>query len=153
MHALLLTIGSAGDVHPFIAIGLALRRRGHRVTLITNPYFGAAAERAGLHVVPLGTVDEFATALQNPKVWGRTGHVLLFKLILGGLRRAHDAVVGQLVAGEPTVVVASSLGWGPASPRTTSASRWPPSTWPPASSAARSTRRGCPACSCPGGCR
>ena len=113
MTILLLTIGSAGDVHPFVAIGLALRRRGHTVKLITNPYFGAAAGRAGLDVVPLGTAEEFSSALNDPKVWGRTGSFILFKLVLTGLRRTYDAVAAHLPpAGEPCVVVASSLGWG-----------------------------------------
>lgn len=33
MKALLVTIGSLGDLHPFIAIGLALQAQGHDVLL------------------------------------------------------------------------------------------------------------------------
>ncbi len=113
MTILLLTIGSAGDVHPFVAIGLALRRRGHTVKLITNPYFGSAAERAGLDVVPLGTADEFRLTLENPDIWStRKGHLAVFNIVLGGLRLTYDAVVASLPAGEPCVVVGSSLAWG-----------------------------------------
>jgi rhamnosyltransferase subunit B len=114
MNIVVLTIGSAGDVHPFVGLALALRQRGHQVRFITNPYFGTAAVRAGLDVVPLGTADEFRDALSNPDVWHkRRGHKAVFDLVLGGLRRTYDAVVAEVAAAEgPTVVVASSLGWG-----------------------------------------
>jgi UDP:flavonoid glycosyltransferase YjiC (YdhE family) len=36
---LLCTIGSAGDVNPFIGIGQKLTQRGFRVVLITSQYF------------------------------------------------------------------------------------------------------------------
>ncbi|MBM4423159.1 MAG: hypothetical protein FJ030_07175 [Chloroflexi bacterium] len=45
---LLCTIGSAGDVHPFIGIGQELKNRGHRVALITSRFFEAHARGAGL---------------------------------------------------------------------------------------------------------
>ena len=47
LHVLLPTIGSAGDVHPFIGLGLALRARGHRATILTNPYFEGLIEHRG----------------------------------------------------------------------------------------------------------
>ena len=110
MTVVILTLGSAGDVHPFIGIGLALRRRGHRVVFITNPYFGAAAARAGLETVPLGTVEEFAAVVANPDVWhGRRGVKVVFDVAASNLRLMYDALVPHL--GPDTVVVASSLGW------------------------------------------
>jgi len=36
MHFVCLTIGSRGDVQPYIALGLGLRREGHRVTIVTH---------------------------------------------------------------------------------------------------------------------
>lgn len=45
MRALLVTLGSHGDIHPFIAIGRALAARGHEAVLATNPYFQAQIER------------------------------------------------------------------------------------------------------------
>ena len=46
MRVLLLTIGSAGDVHPFIGIGQKLCDRGHDVRVIVNPHFGELVTRA-----------------------------------------------------------------------------------------------------------
>ncbi len=52
MRPLLVTLGSHGDIHPFIAIGRALFERGHQPTIATNPYFAAQIEAAGLPVLP-----------------------------------------------------------------------------------------------------
>ena len=56
MHVLLIPFGSAGDVHPFLGIALALRARGHRVTFLLNEYFGPLARSLGFESVPLGDV-------------------------------------------------------------------------------------------------
>ena len=62
-------IGSAGDVHPFIGIGVALRERGHRVTVITSTYFEGLVRKAELDFVGLGSVEEFESVLLNPDSW------------------------------------------------------------------------------------
>ncbi|MEE2612516.1 MAG: glycosyltransferase, partial [Acidobacteriota bacterium] len=38
MRVLLIPVGSAGDVHPYVGLALALRGRGHDVTLATSAY-------------------------------------------------------------------------------------------------------------------
>ena len=43
MHYLVMPLGSAGDVHPFVGLALELKRRGHEVTLATNGYFADLA--------------------------------------------------------------------------------------------------------------
>jgi rhamnosyltransferase subunit B len=112
MKILLLTIGSAGDVHPFIGLGLALKSRGHEIKIITNPFFGEIAGRVGLELVPLGTVEKFREALSDPSLWNRKkGHVAVFNHVLEGLRETYDAVANHYVPGE-TVLVSSSLGLG-----------------------------------------
>jgi rhamnosyltransferase subunit B len=55
MRVLLTSIGSAGDVNPFIALGCALRERGHRATLLANPQYERQVIAAGLRFCPLGT--------------------------------------------------------------------------------------------------
>src|ERR1017187_8856287 len=51
---LLTTTGSLGDLHPFIAIGLELRSRGHDVTLATSNFHQSKVEQAGLSFAPMG---------------------------------------------------------------------------------------------------
>ena len=35
MNVMILTLGSRGDVQPYVALGVGLQRAGHRVTLAT----------------------------------------------------------------------------------------------------------------------
>ena len=86
-HVMLIAIGSSGDVHPFVGLGLALQRRGHRVTVATNDHFAPLLARVGLGFVSLGSVEEFNTALNNPDVWHPAR----------GLKAIVDYGVGQLV--------------------------------------------------------
>jgi UDP:flavonoid glycosyltransferase YjiC (YdhE family) len=51
---LLTTTGSLGDLHPFIAIGLELRSRGHDVTLATSNFYRSKVEQTGLRFAPMG---------------------------------------------------------------------------------------------------
>ena len=46
---LLATFGSLGDLHPYIAVGLGLRARGHTVTIATSELYRSKVEGEGLH--------------------------------------------------------------------------------------------------------
>ncbi|HEY8601481.1 MAG TPA: glycosyltransferase [Thermomicrobiales bacterium] len=72
MHILLCTIGSAGDVHPLLGIGLALRARGHEATVVTNPYFADRARRLGLGFIPLGAREDYERVVRSPDLWHPT---------------------------------------------------------------------------------
>ncbi len=52
-HFLLTTLGSLGDLHPYIAVGIGLRDRGHTVTLATSEVYRAKVEGEGLRFHPL----------------------------------------------------------------------------------------------------
>ncbi|GAA1737628.1 glycosyltransferase [Luedemannella helvata] len=66
--------GSAGDVLPFVRIGGALRRAGHRVVLISHAPFAAPARAAGLEFHPVDTDTEYARQLAlTPHLMGATG--------------------------------------------------------------------------------
>ncbi len=48
MRVLLATFGSLGDLHPMIALGLELQRRGHRAAIVTSEYHRERIGRTGL---------------------------------------------------------------------------------------------------------
>ncbi len=52
MHVLIVALGSRGDVQPFVALGWALRQRGHRVTVVADRVFEALIRQYGLHPHP-----------------------------------------------------------------------------------------------------
>jgi len=48
MHFVCLTIGSRGDVQPYIALGLGLKKEGHRVTIATHEEYKGWIEGFGI---------------------------------------------------------------------------------------------------------
>lgn len=69
-HTIILcTIGSAGDVNPFIGIGEKLIQRGFRVVLITSQYFESQARSAGLEFFGLGSSEDYQSIIQDPDLW------------------------------------------------------------------------------------
>lgn len=56
---LLSTVGTVGDVLPFIRLGRALRARGHAVTLFTHSGYADLVSSGGLPFVPMDTLEEF----------------------------------------------------------------------------------------------
>ena len=73
MKFVLASVGSAGDAHPYIAIGNALRARGHKVAFFTNHAHQPATQAAGLAYLPAddgnGGELAYAAALANPNLW------------------------------------------------------------------------------------
>jgi len=65
MRWLLTSWGSHGDLHPFLSLGQALIARGHSVTLVGHPDWGAETEIAGLRFVSTGepSRDDFIREL------------------------------------------------------------------------------------------
>lgn len=113
MQFVVSALGSAGDVHPFIAISQTLQSRGHRVQMIAAPYFEPRIRRAGIGFTPLGAPGDFERLLQRPELWHprRSGRFLIDEL----LNHLLDAVAVTTAAiSQPgdTVLVGSTLSWG-----------------------------------------
>ncbi len=54
MRVAILTMGSRGDVEPFLALSAGLRQRGHTVTVATHAEFAALITEAGVAFADLG---------------------------------------------------------------------------------------------------
>lgn len=54
MRALLVAVGTRGDVQPALALALELRKLGHEVRLCTSRNFVDWAESLWLEAVPMG---------------------------------------------------------------------------------------------------
>jgi rhamnosyltransferase subunit B len=68
-NVLLATTGSGGNVYPFIGFGIELRRRGHRVALLSHATYRPLAESAGLDFHAVDRPGEFEHVLANPDLW------------------------------------------------------------------------------------
>ncbi len=49
----LTTFGSLGDIHPYLALGLGLQDRGHRVALATHEFYRGKIEEEGIEFFPV----------------------------------------------------------------------------------------------------
>ena len=111
MRALLIPVGSAGDVHPYVGLALALRDRGHDVTIATNAYFRPLIDRLGLRLIPVGTVEQYETVTAHPNLWHRRKGLN----VIAGAVRAASADLYRLVqehgVGDDTVVIAPGLAF------------------------------------------
>lgn len=68
-HFILASAGTHGDVFPFVALGIALRARGHRVTLAVNEPHRQMAIDHGFQFVPLVSETETNEFLAAPDLW------------------------------------------------------------------------------------
>jgi rhamnosyltransferase subunit B len=112
LNVLLPTLGSSGDVHPFIGLGLALKARGHRATLLTNPYFQPAIEAQGLGFLAVGSLADVDSALADPDLWhARRGfQVVARRVIVPSIETVYRHIEAH--ADADTVVAASSISFG-----------------------------------------
>ena len=111
LHVLLPTMGSAGDVHPFIALGAALKARGHRATILTNPIFQALIEAQGIGFLAVGSAAEANAAIANPELWHlRKGFKVIAQVIVPAIAEIYRLI--EKHADSRTVVAFSSLAIG-----------------------------------------
>jgi len=112
LKVLLPTIGSAGDVHPMIGLGLALQARGHRVTLLTNPYFQKLINDVGLDFLPVGTVEEAKATIADPDLWHplKGFGVVARRAILPSVEIVYRHI--EQHADANTVIAASGIAFG-----------------------------------------
>ena len=113
LQAIVIGLGSAGDVHPNIGLALALRQRGHRVILVAAEVFRPLAERAGLDFVGLFNDEQYLAAIHDPDLWHpvRSFSVVAKRLILPVTRLVYGIIEANLNAG-PTVVAAPGTAFG-----------------------------------------
>ncbi len=112
MNVLFVSIGTAGDVYPYVGMGIALRDRGHDITLVTTEQFKPLALRHGFDFVATGTAEEYEEALKNPDLWksiegGRT----LGRWICEWMPAQYQIIADHYEPGN-TVLVASGGAFG-----------------------------------------
>lgn len=109
LRTLLVTLGSHGDIRPFLAVGAEAVRRGHEATMLTSPCFEPAARRLGLGFVRFGpeeSVRDWVSrrpATMDPM----RGPLTVLRSIIAPRTAALVAAVGDAIATcSPDVVVA-----------------------------------------------
>lgn len=113
MRVLIFPLGSAGDVHPFVGVGRALKERGHDVIVATSGYFESVALKAGLRFAPLGTAQDFENVTQDSDLWHpkRAFETVVRKGIEPGYARTLE-IAREFHDPGNTVIVGSTLAIG-----------------------------------------
>jgi rhamnosyltransferase subunit B len=111
MNVILVALGSHGDVHPFVGIGMELRRRGHRVRIIAYAHFERLIAGAGLELVSCGTAEEFKRVASDPRAWKRFRGMQTILGFVAALIEPIYRLIADNAEGD-TVVAASSLALG-----------------------------------------
>ena len=113
MKILLVGLGSAGDVHPFMALAETMAARGHAVELLANPVFEQEAAACGLPFHPIGTRTQSDQTMDHPGLWHPIdGFGVMYRhLLRPAIQPVFDRI--QAVAAEgPCAVVATPVAFG-----------------------------------------
>lgn len=127
--------GSTGDVLPPIAVGAALRRRGHDVSFVGNPFFERPVRDAGMTMIPVGRAEDHRRMMNDAELFdiNKTSPLSIFENyyfpLMAQFHAAADAAmrdgsqmllggeIGSVNAAEqhglPWILVACSPGSNP----------------------------------------
>ncbi len=114
MRILIPTIGSHGDIHPYVGVGQALARRGHSVALMAQPYFKRVAEDAKLEFIPVGEFMDLRDIAQRPELMGTFNGTkrILQDLIIPEAPRFFHALESEFARQRPDAVLAHHICFG-----------------------------------------
>jgi rhamnosyltransferase subunit B len=68
-HVILASLGTDGDIFPYVGLGRVLRGRGHRITLVASEDYRPLAQRNDFEFRPLVSVAENHELLDDPDFW------------------------------------------------------------------------------------
>ncbi len=113
MNAILTTIGSRGDIQPYIALGIELQKHFEEVSIVTHPWAAPIIKQYGLNHIPAGPdIDIHYEARQfvEHSKSKMEGMKYALNFIFDNLRKCHDdflkaaeeadVVIGHGIAGQ-----------------------------------------------------
>ena len=118
------SLGSYGDVNPYIGLALGLQQRGHRVTIATSPFYRPAVEQEGIAFRAVRPdVDPNDRQILRRAMNARTGtEFIIRELIVRHLRESYEdlddacqeadlLVTHPITFAGPIVAAARNLKW------------------------------------------
>ncbi|MBN1919993.1 MAG: glycosyltransferase family 1 protein [Anaerolineae bacterium] len=112
MNIVIPTIGTRGDVQPYIALALGLHKAGHAVTLASHPCMRGLVESYGVHFAPMGPdIDishEAARIRANAPHW-MLGFMRVMRFSFAMLEQSHSDVLALCRAAD-LIIVSHSAG-------------------------------------------
>jgi UDP:flavonoid glycosyltransferase YjiC (YdhE family) len=113
MKCIIPTIGTRGDVQPYIALALGLQANGHAVTLATHPCMRGLVESYGVTFAPIGPdIDigqEAARIRANSPHW-MVGFMRVMRFTFNMLEQAHADLLALCRPVDLVIVSHSAAG-------------------------------------------
>ena len=92
-HFVVVSMGTAGDMYPFLGVALALQRRGHAVTFLGPAVHEHYAQGASLPFHALVSREQYLAAVNDPDLWNpRKGFGVVWRSMRDGLKHIPDFV-------------------------------------------------------------
>jgi rhamnosyltransferase subunit B len=126
MKFAIVTLGSSGDLSPFLAVARALTHRGHDVTLLSQAPYEYQVRAEGVAFRPVADEAAHRRTLEHPLLWHPVhGFGVLWRHLAVPAIEATCEILGEMAAetrpSAPMVVLASPMAAGARFAR----QRWP----------------------------
>src|SRR5215468_2356694 len=112
-QVILVPVGTTGDVLPFVAIGLRLEQRGHKVVVAASGSHEALLDAVGLERIETLSAEADAATFGNRNFWRPTRGLRRIgeRMVIPGLRPQIAAIQARFEPGN-SVIVGSTLAFG-----------------------------------------
>lgn len=120
----LTTFGSLGDLHPKIALGLELKKRGHNIRFATMDFYREKVEMLGFEYIPMAPHMDPDEVARAPELMdAKTGTAKILRdIILPNVRQMYEdlskavvgadlIITGEIVYAARSVVEKSGIKW------------------------------------------
>ncbi|KPJ88215.1 MAG: hypothetical protein AMS18_13605 [Gemmatimonas sp. SG8_17] len=115
MHITLVTVGSTGDIWPYVALGIGLKRAGHHVRLATHAHFAPLVQERGLEFSPVEGDPRQVVESDRGQAWLNTGEdpLAFARHMAEVMRPTMSRALGDYwkACQAADVVIYSILGW------------------------------------------
>jgi MGT family glycosyltransferase len=114
MECVVSSAGSAGDFLPTLTVAAALRRRGHGVRFVANPFYEHRIRKAGIELVPAGEPSDLYEKIEKNPAYSEPANA---GLLLSDFVRPNTVatihVIREILAnGGVDVVLANNVSFG-----------------------------------------
>lgn len=113
MRIAIFTVGSHGDINPFLAIARELVSRGHDVVMYATEYFTRDAHESGISFRPLNSELDVEKLLSDPDLMHRRkGGQKVFELLYESIPKLIAATREEIAERRPDVILAHPITFG-----------------------------------------
>lgn len=112
MKILLITLGSQGDINPFIRLGLNFKKLNCEVTVVTSEVYADTISSCGLRFLACGTASEYQNHINNPDLYNEKKNLKLIYqyIILRSMRKIY-AIIAEFDP-KDTLIIATPFMLG-----------------------------------------